>query len=315
MAPISAEAGPTLTMRPAVPPVEAPAPYPGDRVRTSYTEEVVRMDSRLTEAPGVPPPGVVACYRHAWGLLWRRFWPLLGIGLVYFLLQTPNWVMSPYSPPDGGGSNIVLAFFTLVSSLVVGVLSLVYGALVVWPVSYGQTYVYLRVVRGEAPRLGDLFAPFSRGFLATILTVFLISTGSALLLLIPALPAALFIGIAVVIGDAAVWVLVGLLVLALMLGAFAAFAFLAVRFAFVPYLVVDEGLGPITALQESWRRTGRHVWTLLGAGLLSIPIVVGGFMLFLVGVIPALMWLGLTHATLFASITAEESAAASWQGS
>ena len=264
------------------------------------------MDTRPTETLDLPVPGIAACYGHAWRLLWRRFWPLLGIGLVYFLLQTPSWAMSPYSPPDGGSSNIVLAFFSLVSALVVGSVSLAYGALVVWPVSYGQTYVYLRVVRGEAPRLADLFAPFSRGFLATILTVFLISAGSALLLVIPALPAALFIGIAVVIGDAAVWVLVGLLVLALMLGASAALAFLAVRFAFVPYLVVDEGLGPIAALQESWRRTGRHFWTLLGAGLLSIPIVLGGFMLFLVGIIPALMWLGLTHATLFASITAEE---------
>ncbi len=272
------------------------------------------MDTRLTGAPELPAPGVAACYGHAWRLLWRRFWPLLGIALVYFLLQSPNWAMSPYSPPDGGGSNILLVFFGLVSALVVGSLSLAYGALVVWPVSYGQTYVYLRVVRDEDPRLADLFAPFSRGFLTTILSVFLISAASALVFLIPAVPAALFVGIAVAIGDAAVWVLVGLLVLALMLGAFAALAFLAVRFAFIPYLVIDEGLGTVAAFQESWRRTGRHFWTLLGAGLLAIPIVLGGLMFFLVGVIPALMWLGLAHATIFASITAEGSAVASWRG-
>lgn len=268
------------------------------------------MEPRLTETPGLPLPGVLACYGHAWRQLWRRFWPLLGIGLVYFLLQTPNWVLGSSPPPaDDRGGNIALQLLAVAAGLALTLISLAYSVLVIWPVSYGQAHVYLRTVRGETPRLGDLFAPFSGGFLSTIVSLLLLSLGGFLVLLVPALPAAVFIGVAVVISDLAVWVLAGLVVLGLALGAAALLTFLAVRFTFVPYLVVDEGLGPLAALTESWRRTGHHFWALLAAGLLSMLIILGGLLLFLVGVFPALMWVGLTHATLFASITAERAGA------
>ncbi len=37
---------------------------------------------------------------------------------------------------------------------------------------------------------------------------------------------------------------------------------LALGLAFVPYLVVERGLGPIDAIKESWRITKGHKWQL-----------------------------------------------------
>ena len=60
---------------------------------------------------------------------------------------------------------------------------------------------------------------------------------------------------------------------------------LAVGLGFVPYLVVERGLGPINAIKESWRITKGHKWqlfllflALLGINLLGIlALVVGIF--------------------------------------
>jgi uncharacterized membrane protein len=60
---------------------------------------------------------------------------------------------------------------------------------------------------------------------------------------------------------------------------------LAVGLGFVPYLVVERGLGPIEAMKESWRITKGHKWqlfllllALLGINLLgALALVVGIF--------------------------------------
>ena len=79
--------------------------------------------------------------------------------------------------------------------------------------------------------------------------------------------------------------------------------FLAVRLAFVPYLVVDEDLDPVAAFRESWRRTAPVGWAIFGAMLLAVPVVLGGILLLGVGVVPALIWTSLAFARLFVEAT------------
>lgn len=144
-----------------------------------------------------------------------------------------------------------------------------YQVLVLGPLSFGGLYAMLTATRGRQPEVGLLFVAFQRCYWPSVLANFLLSV-------------ALMVGFALLIVPG---------------------IFLAVRLGFVPYLVVDEDLDPVAAFRESWRRTAPVGWTLLGAMLLAIPITIGGLMLLVVGVLPALIWTSLAFARLFVEAT------------
>ncbi len=73
---------------------------------------------------------------------------------------------------------------------------------------------------------------------------------------------------------------------------------LACRLVFVSYLVMDENLDPVQALQRSWQLTRGIGWNIFGMAILSFFIIIGGLILFIVGIFPALIW---THSA-FASM-------------
>jgi len=81
--------------------------------------------------------------------------------------------------------------------------------------------------------------------------------------------------------------------------------YVACRLVFVSYLVMDEELDPVAAVEASWRITKGNVLKVLGLGMIAIPITLGGFMLLIVGVIPAVMWIKASFAALYLSITEE----------
>ena len=141
------------------------------------------------------------------------------------------------------------------------------------PIAYGAAYCYLRAVRGSRPEVNDLFSVFRRAWLNAVIANLVVSV---------------IIGIGLVL-----LVIPGI--------------YLAVRLCFVPYIVADEAVGPFQALTESWNRTSGHFWTLFGAGLLAIICVIVGFILLVIGSIPALMLVYLAFAALYDSITARSS--------
>lgn len=59
---------------------------------------------------------------------------------------------------------------------------------------------------------------------------------------------------------------------------------LAMGLAFVPYLVVDRGLGPIEAIKESWRITKGHKWQLLLLFLALLGINLLGILALIIGI-------------------------------
>jgi hypothetical protein len=152
--------------------------------------------------------------------------------------------------------------------------SFLYQLLIGTPIAFGAAYAWLRAARGIKPEVSDLFVPFQRCY-------------------VPAVAAGLLVEIVLIVGFVLL-VVPGII--------------LAVRLSFVPFLVVDEGLGPTEALFESWRRTGGHSWTIFGTGLLAILIVIVGFILLIVGSIPATMLAYLALASLYAAVTARKAA-------
>lgn len=145
-----------------------------------------------------------------------------------------------------------------------------YHVLVLGPVGFGGMYAFLRAVRGGTPEIGDLFVAFRGDYVQVVL-------------------ASLLMGVLISIG----------FVLLVIPGFIA-----TVRLSWVPYLVTDEHLDAVGAVRESWERTRGHGWTIFGIFLLAIPIVLIGLVLLVVGVIPALMWVQLASAVLYADVTA-----------
>jgi uncharacterized membrane protein len=74
------------------------------------------------------------------------------------------------------------------------------------------------------------------------------------------------------------------------------------RLAFTGYLVMDKNLDPIQAVEESWRMTRGHGWTIFFMAFLSIFIFIGGLCVIFVGVFPALIWINASFASLYDSV-------------
>jgi uncharacterized membrane protein len=144
-------------------------------------------------------------------------------------------------------------------------------ALLLYPiVNYGADMIFLKSVRGdqvEVKRIFDGFKNYINVVLASLLTIGLIGIG-LIVFLIPGI-------------------------------------YVACRLAFVSYLVMDEGLDPIAAVEASWRITRGHALKIFALGFLSIFIFLAGLALLGVGVFPAIMWIKASFAALYLSITGD----------
>ena len=104
-------------------------------------------------------------------------------------------------------------------------------------------------------------------------------------------------------------VLANLLTIALiMIGFFALIIpgiIIACRLVFVSYLVMDKKLDPIAAVEESWRMTRGHGWTVFFMGITSFFIFILGFILCFVGIFPAIIWVGSSFACLYEAVLRE----------
>lgn len=80
----------------------------------------------------------------------------------------------------------------------------------------------------------------------------------------------------------------------------------ACRLAFVSYLVMDKGMGPIAAVEASWKMTRGHGWRIFLLGLTSIFIFIGGLLFFVVGILPAIIWIKAAFASLYQAVLDEK---------
>lgn len=141
----------------------------------------------------------------------------------------------------------------------------VYIVFFLQPVRFSLVYAYVMIVRNEKFNYEKLFNAIKNNFinifLASIMTAFIIGIGFVFLII----PGIIF----------------------------------AVRLAFVPYLVTDKQMDAITAINTSWRMTGKYSWTIFFMALMCVPIAIGGLVLFGIGIIIATMWIGAAFAVLY----------------
>ena len=78
--------------------------------------------------------------------------------------------------------------------------------------------------------------------------------------------------------------------------------FLAIRLAFVTYLVVDKELEPMKAIETSWKMTSGYEFTILGMALMSIFIMIIGLICLIVGIFPAIIWINSSFASLYQAV-------------
>jgi uncharacterized membrane protein len=152
-----------------------------------------------------------------------------------------------------------------------GLLALLYAFLVVPVFRYGGKMMFVQAVRREKVDFETLVRGFRENYLSIVL-------------------ANLLVGALIALGIFAL-IVPGIII--------------ACRLAFVAYLVMDKKLDPIEAVETSWRMTRGHGWTIFFMGFTSFFLCIFGLMLILVGIFPALIWIGSSFASLYQSVLLE----------
>jgi uncharacterized membrane protein len=143
--------------------------------------------------------------------------------------------------------------------------------LVVTPIDYGAQYLYLKMARDQVYQIGELFDGF-KNYLNIIIANLLVTALVALGFIMLVIP--------------------GIIV--------------ACRLCFVPYIIMDQKLDPIKAVEKSWQMTRGHGWKIFGIAMTAIPIFIAGLICMIVGVLFSIMWIHMAFASLYYSISAKD---------
>jgi hypothetical protein len=197
-----------------------------------------------------------ACIGAGWRAFWRR--PGLGLALVLPFALTSLLDLVP----EAGD-----------------VLSFLIGPVL----SGGAARLVVRMVEDRGPRFGDLFAGFARAVTLVIaqLLYLLVLVGVLAPVILPIVLAGDF--------EDPSSLLLAVMGSALLLPVLPVAIFLALRFAFLPYLIVESRpVGVLDAFARSWTMTRRVSWRLFGLLLLTAVLQVAGILALLVGVLVTL---------------------------
>ena len=205
-------------------------------------------------------------YSFAWQQMWKYFLHLFLIIVIISFASIPTSLMADSEE---------LAFHVNASpaqTAVWQVFGVAYLLLVLPVISFGADLLNLRAIRDEKIDFQEMFSGFKKNYLniilANLLTFAIVGLGIAFLI-VPGI-------------------------------------ILAVRLAFVPYLVMDKNLEPVAAVEKSWNMTKGHGWTIFGMALLTIPIFIAGLLALFVGVIFALIWISAAFAAIYHAVDLED---------
>ncbi len=165
---------------------------------------------------------------------------------------------------DDGDFNFVLGAW----AVLLIILAIAWEFLVAPIISYGERYLFLKAMRDEELDIKTLFEGFRNQYADIVLTHLVIFA---------------LVGIGLVM-----LIIPGIII--------------ACRLAFAPYIVMDQKMEPMEAIEESWRMTRGHGWTVFFMAIITFFLIIVGLMACIVGVLVSLMWMHAAFATLYQSV-------------
>ncbi len=228
-----------------------------------------------TISPYTPEPGFKNSFGTGWEVMKANFLRLLLVVIILSILVGPFKIPSfKFDISDIPGmsdhwSNILsLGIF----AAFFGLIAFIYGFLVAPVFQYGGSLIFVHAVRKLKPDFELLIRGFSDNYLHIVLANLLV-----LALIVLGLIALIIPGIII-----------------------------ACRLAFVSYLVMDKKLDPIEAVETSWSMTKGHGWKIFFMGFTSFFILLGGLIMVVVGILPAIIWIASSFAALYQSVLNEK---------
>jgi hypothetical protein len=217
------------------------------------------------------------CFGNGWNVMKKYFLILFLVVIVIIIITGPTQIFrwnidtSDHDLWNWNLPNIGLIALGM-ATIVLGLFALAYALLIVPVFKYGGKLMFVQAVRDTRPDFNTLVRGFRENYLsivlANLLTVALIMLG-LIALVVPGI-------------------------------------IIACRLAFVGYLVMDKKLDPIMAVEESWKMTRGHGWTVFLMAIVSFFIFIAGFCLIFVGVFPAAIWVGSSFASLYEGVRIEK---------
>ena len=151
--------------------------------------------------------------------------------------------------------------------VILQIFAFVYLLLLINPIDFGAAFVFLKAARNEQFEVSDMFLSFQNYMnvvLAALLKGAIIGIGVTFLVV----PGIIF----------------------------------ACKLAFVKYLVMDRNMDPVEAVKESWRMTTGYSGDIFVIGLLAVPLAIGGLICFGIGIIPVIIWVRSTFASMYYAV-------------
>jgi uncharacterized membrane protein len=222
-------------------------------------------------------------FGNGWQTMKDKFLYLFLVTIIMSVIAAPSGIFqfklnANNFPFNWNGANwehfhAIPSVFAIFGALaiVAGIIALAYSLLILPVFRYGSRMIFVQAARKIKPDFNYLIAGFKQNYLSIVLAHLLTT-------------ALIMMGFFVLIVPGII---------------------IACRLVFVSYLVIDKRLDPIAAVEESWRMTRGHSWTIFAMGLTSFFIIILGLICLFIGVIPAIMWIKSSFACLYESILRE----------
>jgi uncharacterized membrane protein len=149
-----------------------------------------------------------------------------------------------------------------------GSISFLIWLVITGPVSYGGMWVILKIVRGNKYEIKEVFSAFGKNYFEILLANLLVTIIVAIGFILFIIPGIVF----------------------------------AAKLAFVPFIVMDKEKSAMDAIKESWKMTTGYAWQIFFIAFLSVFIILGGIILFIIGLFPAVMWVNAALAALYVAV-------------
>jgi hypothetical protein len=77
----------------------------------------------------------------------------------------------------------------------------------------------------------------------------------------------------------------------------------ACKLSFVPFLVMESKSDAADAIAQSWIMTSGYTFKIFLMGLLAIPIIIGGLICLVIGIIPAFIWVSIASVSMYYAVS------------